>query len=975
MTTDTNDAERPDGLLASSLEAIVDDLIARLQSGEDPDLEAIVGDHREHAGSIRRLAPALKALVEFGGASARGSGRPAFEAGAAARTLGDFRIVREVGRGGMGIVYEAEQISLRRRVALKVLPSAAAMDPRHLQRFQLEAHAAAALHHANIVPVYAVGVESGTSYYAMQFIEGRSLGQLIAEMRRLAGLDRDDGTVPDLGGLTTRTLAASLLAGGPPPPEPSPATEPARDDPTPDPVPATTPTGVTPDPGGRDYILSAVRLGREAAEALDHAHAHGILHRDVKPDNLLVDLDGRLWVTDFGLAQIQGDHRLTVSGDVLGTLRYMSPEQALGRRIVVDGRSDLYSLGATIYELLTLRPAYDGRDRADVLRRITSEEPTPLQKLNPAAPADLATIVHKAMAKEPADRYATAKDLAEDLQRFLSHRPILAKPPSRLDRLVKWSRRHTAAIAAAGAVLVAAVVGLTLGLVLIAREQRLTTDALAVARAQRSLARAAVDDMYTRVAKTWLAEQPKLTSVQREFLEKALAFYEQFAAVPGSDPEMQLAAARASREVGEIRYAIGRLDESWNAHGRAVALCQDLVDRFPDEPQYRHELSRAMFRFGVNQERLGNVGHATRLFARALDLAKRLADENPQDREIRRHLAAVHQVAGDEPNLRRSLEIYESLLGERSEDALARDDGFHANVRAELALLTLNLATFLHNSGRYQEAEPLYLRAIEFLQLPSTEYPEPRRRKVLAVAHMNLGRMRSATDRLEDGLADLRRSESLLESLVEEFPDIIEYPSLLAVCCRLLGYALIDAGQHQEASRIGRRGVELVERLVEHHPSVPGDRREMVDLLCMIADVESCLPKESSSDPERALEIVSRAMTLGGDGVDARSQAWARYRAGDFRGCLKALEGKPTYPADGDFFGAMAHWRLGDEAKAREVFERADRRLSGHEGRSDHRITAAPSLLRQVRAEAARLLGVEGADAGRTGAAMPTAAP
>ena len=200
----------------------------------------------------------------------------------------------------------------------------------------------------------------------------------------------------------------------------------------------------------------------QVAEALDHAHTRGILHRDIKPANLLLDDQGQLWVTDFGLAQIQGNPGLTLTGDILGTLRYMSPEQALAKRVVIDGRTDIYSLGVTLYELLTLRPAIDGQDRQEILRKIAEEEPAPPRKLNPAVPRDLETILLKAMAKEPSGRYATAKELADELRRFLEHKPITARRPSLLDRAAKWARRHRAAVWSAGvslAVLLLAVGG------------------------------------------------------------------------------------------------------------------------------------------------------------------------------------------------------------------------------------------------------------------------------------------------------------------------------------------------------------------------------------------------------------------------------------------------------------------------------------------------------------------------------------
>ena len=191
-------------------------------------------------------------------------------------------------------------------------------------------------------------------------------------------------------------------------------------------------------------------LGRQAAEALDYAHRHDVLHRDIKPSNLLVDADHRLWIADFGLARVRGDSDLTASGDVLGTLRYLSPEQAKGRRGAVDGRSDVYALGATLYELLTLRPVFEGDDRAEILIRIVSEEPRFSRKLDAAIPLDLKTIVLKALAKDPAERYATAGELAGDLARFLADQPIRARPPTLVSRATRWARRRGKAVAVAG---------------------------------------------------------------------------------------------------------------------------------------------------------------------------------------------------------------------------------------------------------------------------------------------------------------------------------------------------------------------------------------------------------------------------------------------------------------------------------------------------------------------------------------------
>jgi len=334
------------------------------------------------------------------------------------RQLGDFRILGEIGRGGMGVVYEAEQISLPRRVALKILPFAAVLDPRHLERFKNEARAAATLDHPGIVSVYLVGTERGIHYYAMQFIEGQSLAEVIHALHPDSQVEQEttdrnvDGTEP-VKQPTSTSWRYSQFTGDSSPKQ--------------------------------AFFHQVARLGGQAAAALDHAHSRGIVHRDIKPGNLLLDTEGQIHVADFGLARMGEDAGVTMTGDVLGTLRYMSPEQAMARRAVIDHRTDIYSLGATLYELLTLRPLFKGHDRQEMLRKIALEEPQQPGKLNAKIPADLETIVLKAISKDPTDRYDTAQAMADDLQRlqrFIDGKPVLARRINASQRLWRWSKRN-----------------------------------------------------------------------------------------------------------------------------------------------------------------------------------------------------------------------------------------------------------------------------------------------------------------------------------------------------------------------------------------------------------------------------------------------------------------------------------------------------------------------------------------------------
>ena len=367
----------------------------------------------------------------------------------------------------------------------KVLPFAAAIDPKQRQCFQIEAQAAAQLHHPHIVPIFGVGCDQGVHYYAMQFVEGRSLAAILHELRSsnedhaaTAKLPPacDDELTELISSLSRRPKDAALI-----PPAGAAACAsrtPAAGDGTRGPVTLSlspsgsggsgklgskdglAPTAIGPMHQNRVFCDNVARLGAEAADALEHAHGLGIVHRDIKPANLLIDPHGALWITDFGLARFSSDLSLTNTGDMVGTLRYMSPEQSQARGGVVDQRTDIYALGVTLYELLTLRPVFNGKDHQELLRQIAQDEPISLRRLNPAVPRDLETVILKSIAKDPASRYTTAQEFAADLRRFMDDQAILARRPGLFERTMKWAHRHRDLVATAAVIIVlASIVG------------------------------------------------------------------------------------------------------------------------------------------------------------------------------------------------------------------------------------------------------------------------------------------------------------------------------------------------------------------------------------------------------------------------------------------------------------------------------------------------------------------------------------
>ncbi len=507
---------------STSVESLAEEYLNRLRRGENPSVDDYVQRYPALANEIREFFPALRVVENFkpnsrdaaAQANDAAAGEPSADAPTPVpRRLGDFHILREIGRGGMGVVYEAVQESLGRPVALKVLPPQSLPDARHKKRFDREARAAARLHHTNIVPVFGVGEVDGVPYFAMQFINGPGLDQVLDELRSIRvaspktpiaatrtrvaeSVSQKQAAALRVGAndvtVTGVHIARSMVTGCFAVQQTGDSRGMAGEDsssaefflnlsPTSEPKPNQPPDA--PASGGsaslcgdtvaealsdtssyalpgRDkesaasdslatYWHSVARIGVQVAEALQYAHDHGVLHRDIKPSNLLLDARGTVWVTDFGLAKADDQDDLTRTGDVVGTLRYMAPELFSGH---ADKRSDVYSLGLTLYELLALRAGFDATNRHELVRQVMHESPPRLRTLDRSIPRDLEIIVHKAIDRDRSHRYQSAHELAADLQRFLRDEPIRARRISPLARFARWCKRNKAVAALAAAI-------------------------------------------------------------------------------------------------------------------------------------------------------------------------------------------------------------------------------------------------------------------------------------------------------------------------------------------------------------------------------------------------------------------------------------------------------------------------------------------------------------------------------------------
>ncbi len=700
------------------LEQIVADFTKRLRRGQHP----AIGDYQQQfpnlSDEIEELLSSVAMIEQLKGESdPTPNNRKLLDRVSQLSQIGSYKIIREVGRGGMGVVFEAIHESLGRRVAIKVMPTPLVNGEKYVERFKREAQSAARLHHTNIVSVFGVGEKDGLHYYVMDFVDGQSLSEIVFGLNRRTGdttRNGNDSTKMDarLGGSCQSDTASENNDFELALPRPSVAEDVASN--------PTGESGFAPraqDPSAvyqRDaatlatldahdpkHFRWAARIGASVADALTYAHDQRILHRDIKPSNIMLDRKGIVWVTDFGLAKDNScDLNLTRTGDVIGTPQYLAPESLEGK---YDQRSETYCLGLTLYELVTLRPAYAPGSPGEVIRAIATSSPVSPRKINPQVPLDLSTIIDKAVSRDPQQRYQTAEELHSDLLAFTEDRPIAARRPNLLETAIRWSRRNPlpAALSVVSAVLltlvaVVASIGYLSTIAALDQEaeksarltiQQLATDRarkdaeknLAAMQAQYDRAEAniavtldAFDQMFKQViggGSSPVAEldidgfrevsgiETSLTKADAAFLENLLTFYEDFATLNADNEKLTSESAKAFRRVGNIYQLVGQMPDAIEAYQNSIKLYKTTWDADPDSKEnlltqirIQNELSSALRKNGNAPQ-----AHAlSRLSVKQLEESPLADTDNEVRLELARTLSATgfnlfQYVAGGKP--------------------------------------------------------------------------------------------------------------------------------------------------------------------------------------------------------------------------------------------------------------------------------------------------------------------------------------
>lgn len=816
----------------SAVEVLADEFLARCKRGERPTIKEYCARHPDLADEIRDVFEAVLMVEDLKPGPDDVSGSVGGSAGADGKRLkqvGDYRILCEIGRGGMGVVYEAEQQALGRRVALKVLPKAVAGNGSAQVRFQREAKAAARMHHTNIVPVFDVGQDGEHLYYAMQLIHGQGLDLVIDDLRRLRAQSTAETATAQR--LEDRSIAASLVAGqferenlavvGPSDTGATAAFEGSA--PSSAMLPGQSEMSTATSNKGA-YFRSVAQIGVQTASALSYAHGRGIVHRDIKPGNLILDTTGNVWVTDFGLAKT-GDGDMTHTGDILGTVRYMSPERFKGQ---CDVRADVYALGMTLYELLTLKAAYSSGDRLKLIEMIRQMEAPSPRSIDPRIPRDLETIVMKAIDKDPKRRYQSADEMGEDLQRFVTDEPIKARRVGQVERFTRWCRRNPTVAGLTAAVLALMAAG------------------TAVSARQAVVATQAREDLVAKHAEL-LAEQAKVEERNKELAAEEAKVQARFdtavRAIETFHTGVSEDALLKNPQFDVLRAKL--LKEATRFYDDLEALLTGQTDA-----KSRKTLANGYFQLGTLIEKIGHKNEALAVQRKALAVRRELAASPGADVETRldvaRSLGAIADLLLMSGDLARALLAYQE---ERDLGAALAAESPTDAVRAQLACGHNGIGFVLDHTGKLAEALESYRQALAIYQtLPETGQftLQPRFGPAFGLqlqsgTFMSIGSVLAKSGKFADGLESLRQSSDILEKLAKANPGNKSVQEYLANGYSLMANLLMEMLKPTEALDANRKALTIYKKLSDDDPAVTNFHvftvRSTVDLALKYAAV------------------------------------------------------------------------------------------------------------------------------------------
>ena len=827
---------------STHLEELLFECLERMETEGEAGLDALCAQHPAHASELRARMHTLRAagLVETAG----GTAAPAFP-----ERLGDFRLLEHLGGGGMGVVYLARQESLGRDVALKLIRPEQLFFPGARDRFRREVETVARLNHPGIVPIYTVGEERGIPYFAMERIAGGSLADVIEHLQNepaanLTGADFD------------RALAAHTHDARP-----------------------TAPTAIF---AGR-WQQACVRIVREAAEALEYVHRRGVLHRDLKPSNVMLTRGGRVMLVDFGLSSAEGGERLTKTGSQVGSLAYMPPEQVRGDTTAIDARSDVYSLGVTLYELLTLRMPFADPQPSELRRQIAAGRPPAPRTCNAAIDRDIETVCLHAMASDPRHRYASAADFAQDLTNALEHRPIVARRASAFEQAVRWTRRQPA-LAAALLLALALVTALPTALYLQQREanaaiqakneeieatNRNLAAALANAKAQHEraeqnlgVAMESVDSMLSRVGAQDLEQVPQLERVRAKLLESALALNEKLATGQGDErPEARARLAETRRRTGDIYHWLGRFDDAAHMHLQAIADQRALLAQH-DRPADRAGLASTLDALARTQRALGQREASAESSREAIGLLGALPTDGAAGEshlELRSH--ALHFRATTlfllgqiEPALAAHREAIDAA---RQLFARAPTPDREAMVAGYLGAMGSSLLEHGQNeasAAALREACAIYERVLPHVE-SAKSYQEN-----FGDACTNLGVLHQNEQDLPGAAPHFERAFAIYTQLTADFPNSPRYlDSLNSARTNLATLRMAAADTRESALQLMRDAVASQQTLVARFPKSTEYRTLLAMMVGNLGTWE-----HGAGDFDRGCELLGEALAQHG---------------------------------------------------------------------------------------------------------------